>query len=203
MTITETDKSTPGWRLWVPLMLQIALIATVPAQAIYTHLTGKTAILQMAPVDPYDLLRGYSIDLSYDISRPTNLKSLPGWNTLPKAPNRPEQIYLVEGSSLYVILQAPAQPGSGRPNSWSPVAVSRDRPTSLQLNQVAIKGRVRYGAIRYGLETYYMPESQRAEVNRNIQQNQGKKLGVVEVKVDAQGNAVPLTLWVGDRDYRF
>ena len=74
------------WRFWIPLILQTALIAAVPAQAVYTHLTGRTVVLKTVPVDPYDLLRGYSQTLAYDISQPNNLKSLPGWKTIPQEP---------------------------------------------------------------------------------------------------------------------
>ena len=76
-------KRLPAWRLWVPLLLQIGLIAAVPATAVYTFMTGKTVVLQTAPVDPYDLLRGYYQVLSYDISDRTNLEKLPGWKDLP------------------------------------------------------------------------------------------------------------------------
>ncbi|MGV0024567.1 GDYXXLXY domain-containing protein [Phormidesmis priestleyi] len=201
-TIVET-RSLRQWRFWLPLVLQTVLIASVPAQAIHTHLTGKTAILQTAPVDPYDLLRGYSVTLSYDISQANNLKSLPGWKTLPKNTSYSgSQDYLAEDTIVYVTLQAPADTTSDRPKPWKPVAISGNRP-DLKPNQIVIKGRSKYGGIQYGLETYYMPESRRDEVNDNIQQNQRKNPGVVEVKIDAQGNAVPLTLWVGDRRYSF
>jgi uncharacterized membrane-anchored protein len=200
---TAEHRSLPQWRFWLPLVLQTVLIASVPAQAIYTHTTGKTATLQTAPVDPYDLMRGYSVTLSYDISRTDNLKSLPGWESLPKNTSYPgSQNYLAENTIVYVTLQAPANSASSRPKPWKPVAVSGDRPAAKP-NQIVIKGRTRYGALHYGLETYYMPESRRDEVNDNIQQNQRKNPGVVEVKIDAQGNAVPLALWVGDRRYNF
>jgi uncharacterized membrane-anchored protein len=199
---TPETRSLPQWRLWLPLVLQTVLIASVPAQAIYTHLTGRTAILQTAPVDPYDLMRGYSVTLSYDISQTNNLKSLPGWKDLPKSTSYGGSTdYLAENTIVYVTLQG-ANHSSGRPKPWKPVALSLDRP-ALKPDQIVIKGRTYYAGIQYGLETYYMPENRRDEVNLNIQQNQRKNPGVVEVKIDDQGNAVPLTLWVGDRSYRF
>ena len=76
-------KRLPAWRMWVPLLLQIGLIAAVPATAVYTFITGKTVVLQTVPVDPYDFLRGYYQVLSYDISARTNLQKLPGWKDLP------------------------------------------------------------------------------------------------------------------------
>lgn len=213
--IPESEQKLPGWRLWVPLLLQMALIVSVPAQAIYTHITGKTVILQTAPVDPYDFLRGYSQTLGYDISNQNNLNLLPGWKDLPsdslacsvdgancsKSPK-----YLKSGTSIYVILEAPKTvSNSGRPKPWKPVGVSVNQPTNLLANQVAIQGKYNRSRIEYGLETYYMPEHRRAEVNADISETQSRQRQsfVVETKIDAEGHAVPVSLWVGDRNYRF
>jgi len=203
---SESDRSFPAWRFWVPLVLQTALIVAIPAQAVFTHLTGKTAILQTAPVDPYDLLRGYSQTLTYDISRDNSLEKLSGWQDLKRKKSDDKPF------SLYVIMEAPKpQKSSGRPQPWKPVAVSASHPENLPTNQVALKGQIRYGTITYGLETYYFPEDQREQFNKDISQaqrgverSQGKPLPfVVEVKVDSQGNSVPVSLWVRDRNYRF
>jgi uncharacterized membrane-anchored protein len=201
---SETFTTLRSWRFWLPLALQTALIVSIPAQAILVHLTGKTAILQTVPVDPYDLLRGYSQTLNYDISRKQSLEKLPGWKELNNQKT--------DSLNLYVIMEAPPeQTSSGRPKPWKPIAVSASPPTNLPANQVALKGRLRYGTITYGLETYYFPEDQREQFNKDINQAQmgvgrspGKPLPfVVEVKVDSQGNSVPLSLWVRDRNYRF
>lgn len=201
---SENSTTLRSWRFWLPLAFQTALIVAIPAQAIWVHVTGKTAILQTIPVDPYDLLRGYSQTLSYDISRSENLKNLPGWSEFNQERNA--------SSNLYVILEAPAaQTSSGRPQPWKAVAVSLSLPSNLPANQVALKGRLRYSTIDYGLERYYFPEDQREQFNEDINQaqtgverSQGKPLPfVVEVKVDSQGNSVPVSLWVRDRNYRF
>jgi uncharacterized membrane-anchored protein len=190
--VPEVDRRIPGWRLWVPLLFQAALILAVPAQDAYTYTTGRTVVLQTVPVDPYDLLRGYSQTLSYDISRPDSLKALPGGKRF----NEP-----VKGD-VYIVLRAP-QNSATPPRAWQPVRVSVDRPTDLAANQVAIKGRFDGWQLLYGLETYYMPEDQRQQINTAIGQAQGQQAFVVEVKVDAQGNAVPASLWVKERNYRF
>lgn len=209
---SETSPVLRPWRFWLPLVFQTALIGAIPAQAVFVHLTGKTAILQTAPVDPYDLLRGYSQSLTYDISGKRTLEKLPGWKELNKEKR--------ESLNLYVIMEAPPeQASSGRPKPWKAVAVSASRPVNLQKNQVALKGRLRYSTVTYGLETYYFPEDQREQFNKDINQaqtgaeqfpngslreSQGKALPfVVEVKVDSQGNSVPISLWVRDRNYYF
>jgi len=207
-------KRLPAWRLWVPLLLQIGLIAAVPATAVYTFVTGKTVVLQTVPVDPYDLLRGYYQVLSYDISDPTNLEKLPGWKDLPsdKTPCPPGIVCpknthnIKPQTSFYVILESPkAATNPGRPQAWKPVRVSLENPANLPANQIAIKGKYNSWRMEYGLETYYMPEDEREKVNQEIseaQRNQRQSF-VVEVKVDKTGHAVPVSLWVRDRNYRF
>ncbi len=182
----------PKWRFWVSLLLQSALIMAVPAHSAYTYATGKTVVLQTRPVDPYDLLRGYSQTLSYQISDSQTLSKLPGG----------EQI---KSGSFYVVLEAPANNNANPPAPWQPVWVSRDRPTNLPANQVALKGDWDPWRATYGLEAYYMPEDQREQINQAIRQTQSQspQAFVVEVKVDAGGHAVPMSLWVRDRNYRF
>jgi len=149
--------------------------------------------LQTAPVDPYDLLRGYSVTLSYDVARVETLQRLPGWKQV--SPDSTS----VAGAPFYVILEAPI--ASNQP--WQPVRLSRV-PT-VAANQVALRGRFTGGWITYGLETYYIPEAQREQINRDINQAQDpqKRPARVEVKVDAQGRAVPMSIWVDNRNYHF
>jgi uncharacterized membrane-anchored protein len=186
----------PGWRLWVPLLFQAMLMVAVPAQDAYTFATGKTVVLQTAPVDPYDFLRGYYQTLGYDISSVQNLSKLPGGDLL-------KDTFVGE---VYVVLEAPPASNTTPPKAWKPVRVSRDRPTNLPANQIAIQGKSEGWRIVYGLETYYMPEDQRNQVNQDInqiQQRQGSRAFVVEAKVDGSGNSVPVSLWVRDHNYRF
>jgi len=197
----QGKKRLPGWRLWLPLAFQGLLMLSVPAQPAYTYLMGKTVVLQTRPVDPYDPLRGYSQTLSYDISSRETLQQLPGWKEVAKHPGD-----LQSGTSFYVILEKPASSKAGAPAAWVPVAVSGDLPENLSGDRVALKGYTsKDGWVKYGLESYYMPEDQRIQVNREISQAQGSQAQpfVVEVKVDAQGNSLPVRLWVGDRNYHF
>jgi|SRR4028119_2349364 len=230
---SNSSKPTPIWRFWVPMLFQTALILTVPAQAVYTQITGKTVILQTVPVDPYELLRGYSQTLRYNISSQESLRRLPGWQNLPKLkPNGNKLTFIEPGTRLYVILAAPGEPALTKlPQAWKPVAVSLQRPSKLRPNQVALQGLAQNGFIQYGLETYYIPEDQREQINADLRaarlanQNQLQQAQsqidpaqpqeippvVMEIKVNAQGDAVPVSLWaqVGKaskqqvRNYRF
>ncbi|MGC9504627.1 GDYXXLXY domain-containing protein [Baaleninema sp.] len=192
----------PAWRLWVPLALQTLLILAVPARDAYTMAYGTRVILQTAPVDPYDMMRGYYQTLRYDISQIETLQSLPGGDRLFASHRR--------GSSydFYVVLEPPepaSETASQPPTPWVPVRVSEEPPANLAENQIALRGQYRRWQITYGLETYYMPENQREQVNATISQIQQDtpEAFVVEVKIDDGARAVPVSLWVGDRNYQF
>lgn len=204
---TSTRKYRSLWWFLLPLLFQTMLIVSIPAQAFSTRLVGTTVILQTIPIDPYDLMRGYYQTLRYDISRTTNLQNLPGWKSITET-SPSESEYITPGTQLHVILEKPSKSAAETlpPPAWQAVAVSPKRPKSLPRDRVTIQGEVKSGWIEYGLERYYMPEDQREEINRQIRQlanPRNERPFVVEVKVDPQGNAVPIRLWIGDRNYEF
>lgn len=194
----EAFPKIPSWQFWIPLLIQAALIVAVPAKDAYTYVTGTTVVLKTVPVDPYDLLRGYSQTLSYDISQPNHLQKLPGGEFFKQESLR---------TTIFVVLEAPP---SSRPSatiqpppSWNPVRVSPTHPTGLRANQVVLKGEYLGGQILYGLETYYLPENQRGQINDDIRTAQRQQSVVVETKIDRNGDAIPVSLWVRDHNYRF
>lgn len=198
----------------VALAVQALLILLLPIQSARTYYTGETVILQTAPVDPYDIMRGYYVTLGYDISRTDTLRSLPGWDQFESEPTeyrmRSRFAQADKTPYIYVVLEQPQQTeqteSSQPPVAWKPVRVSATLPSDLAENQVALRGRLQYGWINYGLESYYIPEDQRVQINTEISdiqwQNQSKGF-VVEVRVNDQGEAVPASLWVGDTHYQF
>lgn len=198
-----------GWRLWLPLMIQALLVISIGIPPLITELSGKTVILKTAPVDPYDPLRGYSQTLSYDISRIDNLKKLPGWKDLPK---QSYGEYLEPKTSFYVIMQSPDTKANNTPQPWKPVAIKlisgnsksvTFNPSTLPPNQIAIRGRTDSWSVEYGLETYYMPEDMKDQINQEVVQASRKQTSFVEIKVNSEGRAVPIKLWLGNKSYRF
>ncbi|MGQ4646161.1 GDYXXLXY domain-containing protein [Lyngbya aestuarii] len=221
---SDSKKNTPLWRFWVPFLFQTALIIAVPTQAVYTVLTGKTVILQTAPVDPYELLRGYSQTLRYNISSQENLRQLKGWEELPKQkitqPDGQDVSLIEPGTILYVVLQAPEKADSAElPLAWQPIFLRAKLPSQLSANQIFLKGIAQGGFVQYGLETYYMPEDQREQINTElgkagqVEPNSSPQTPpiVMEIKVNKQGEAVPVSIWAqlreGDQErilnYRF
>ncbi|AFY69987.1 hypothetical protein Pse7367_1701 [Thalassoporum mexicanum PCC 7367] len=196
-----------AWRMWAPIGCQSLLILSVLIAPLQAHLNGKTVVLRTQPIDPYDLLRGYSQTLSYDISNLDNLQELPGWETLPKtqfnAPNRPQRPE--SGTSFYLVLKSPDRGSSDNqaPNPWTPVRIASTEPQTLASNEVMLKGKIEWSAARYGLERYYMPESRRDEINNAVNLANRNQTGAVEIKVRQDGYAVPVKLWVGQEDFEF
>ncbi len=200
-TAPTIARSLPAWRFGVSLGAQVVLVLSAAVAPLTIELTGTPVVLQTQPIDPYDLLRGYSQTLSYDISSTNTLKKLPGWNDLPKSAFW-QNNSLRNGVPLYVILQAPAT-STPSPLPWKPVRVSGDRPQTLPPNQVALRGIGRWERVEYGLETYYMPEDRRQDINSAIAIANANRTGFVEIRVGQNGRAVPIRLWAGRESFRF
>jgi uncharacterized membrane-anchored protein len=205
---TSSQRSIPVVKFLIPLALQSLIILAIPAQAIYTHLSGQTVFLKTAPVDPYDPMRGYSVTLGYEVSRLEVLKTLPGWKEVIKGEVNPRSVPLggtaqratpspKDGTVLYVTIE-PATGKAANNSAWQPTAVSLKKPDPAP-HQAVLKGQMKAGRLDCGLDTYYMPERRRSEVNDAIR----LKPSLMEAKVDKTGNATPVRLWVGDRAYEF
>ncbi|CEJ44025.1 GDYXXLXY domain-containing protein [Umezakia ovalisporum] len=218
-TEEKANRPLPLWRLLIPLLIQTGIILAVPTQAMYTNFTGRDVILQTLAQDPNNFVQDFYLRLEYNISRVENLRELPGWDDLLRV-NKGRNRRLLSGTNLYLILQEQQNLSNrGVPRAWKPVRVSSNLPQSLPRNQVALKGVYQDNAVIYGIETYYLPQEQRQQISNDILQsvqltrkNRGRQIQpiTVRVKVDPQGNAVPVSLWVRngktfpmDRNYRF
>jgi uncharacterized membrane-anchored protein len=196
----ELDRSSqptpiPQRNFWLAMGAQFALLSTIAAPAIYTLTTGTTVFLQTAPVDPYDLLRGYYQTLNYDIADRAKLAKLPGGEILSNKQTKTGE--------FFVTLALPSAPGQ---QVAQPIAVSATKPPNLPTGQIAIQGIQNPQSgwrndLSYGIEKFYMPESQKDTVNNEVGRNPRKLL--VEVKIDSSGHPVPVSLWVGNKSYRF
>lgn len=215
----QANQPLPFWRLLVPLLIQAGIILAVPTQAMFTNLTGRDVILQTVAQDPNNVVGDFALNLEYNISRVENLRNLPGWDELVRR-NQGRNRQLLPGTNLYVILQEQRfASGRGVPSPWRPVRVSNNMPQSLPSNQVALRGVYQNNTISYGVESYYLPEQERQQITgdifQSVQQNfggRGREIRpiTVRVRVDPQGNAIPVSLWVSDafgersyRNYRF
>jgi len=206
-TEQKANQPLPIWRLVVPLLVQVGLIMSVPTHAAYTDVTGKTVILQTLPVDSSDVMQNSALAFDYNISRISTLRKVNGWGYWARR-HALRNGQINEGSTLYLILQERLSLRRNSLRAWKPIRVSSNLPNNLFSNQVALKGNYQDGMIDYGLDNYSIPETEREQVSRKISQEQENRSGekppiLVKVKVDPQGNAVPVSFTIGDRSYRF
>jgi len=169
------------WPFIAAVALQALIVAAVPAGRAWTLLTGRTVFLKTAPVDPYDILSGYHVVISYEIS------------ALDRLPGNPA---LKRGEHVYVVL-TPGQDGF-----WHPVTAGRKRPETVAPDEVVIRGaRGKYGRIDYGIEHYFIPEGKGEEIAGRLRA--ARDTARAEVKVDALGHAALVRLHVGGVTYDY
>ena len=160
------------------VMIQILILVGVPARKAITLATGKSAVLQVQPVDPYSILSGYYVTFNFKISRVDAFANAPEFS---------------EGDRCYAVIEA------GEDGIWKPVSLERQLPSNLPDNRAALIGRINYRTIKYGIEDFYIPETKLAAIADDLRKNQDKAL--VEIKVDSSGNAALERLRIEDRVY--
>ena len=164
------------------VIIQVLILVAVPARKVFTTATGKTVVLKVQPVDPYTILSGYYVTLSFDISRvdafPNAGGISPGFS---------------EGDWCYAVVEM------GDDGTWKPVSLEHELPDNLPDNRVALLGRLDDGVIEYGIEEFYIPEAQRHSIADDLRRNVDKAR--VEVKVDGGGHAALQRLIIEDRSY--
>lgn len=162
------------------LTVQLVILAAVPAKKILPKIVGRTVLLAIRPVDPYDLFSGYYMTLRYEISQPTNAENY-------------HQFRYKKDESVYVVL---AEADTGL---WQAVSIHDKWPDSAPKDAIVIKGQIRRGWIRFGIERFYVPETLRHAMEKDLRSNIA--YARAEVAVGPFGNAVILRLRVQDRTY--
>lgn len=134
---------------------------------------GREVLLEVQPVDPRSLFRGDYVILNYTISRAVAPAGV--------APNAKPQ-------PAYVILK------HGPDGIWTGGPASFERPTRTGPDEVVIAGRAQYVwsdatttyvQMRYGIESYYLPEGAGKDIEKMI----GEKKIAVAVAVDEAGRS--------------
>jgi len=171
------------WPFILAVVLQVLIVAAVPATRLPVLLSGRTVLLKTAPVDPYDILSGYHVVLSYEISAPDRLDRLPGTP------------YFQRGDRACVVLK------EGPDGVWGAVRASGEWPKDVKPDEVVIKGRYDGRRIVYGIEHYFIPEGKGAEIEQGLRTERARTR--VEVKVDGFGHAALVRLHVGDKTYDY
>src|ERR1700752_247451 len=164
------------------VIIQVLILVAVPARKVFTMATGKTVVLKVQPVDPYNILSGYYATLGFDISRVDAFPNVRGVSH-----------GFSEGAWCYAVVE------KGDDGTWKPVSLQHDLPDNLPDNRVALLGELNHGVIRYEIEEFYIPEAQRHSIAEDLSRNVDKAR--VEVKVDRTGHAALQRLIIEDRIY--
>jgi len=163
------------------VLVQVIILAAIPAKQVSAKLTGKLITIKTAPVDPYDFLSGYHVVLNYEISRPPGLVEFSG----DRRRNVP----------IYVILK------EGTDNNWHALSVHKTWPKKIPKDCMIMKGIWGYWGVRYGIESYFIPEKHRTEIEKDLRKN--ARQAKAQVKVDKFGNAALIRLLVGNKVYEY
>lgn len=148
------SKSAKYWTaLAVVAVLQIGFLAKMAFDRVSLIKNGREIALQVIPIDPRDLFRGEYVILGYDISQISASKG----GSEKFAENLPRR------ALIYVTLTPGAE------GAWVAKELSVDYPKTVAPSDVVMKGYVRATfragneasdtvAIRYGIESYFVPE---------------------------------------------
>lgn len=169
-------------RVWfgAALLLQIVLLLIIPIPRWWILTHGKTIVLETEPYDPYTVFSGYYADLRYKNSNPEYLS---------------KRYHFTDQTNYYVVLTPDHQ------GIWKPVRINRQLPRALGEKEVALKGKLQYFQMKYGIEQYYLPEAKRRQINKLLRQPRTKVL--VVAKVGPDGTAAIRELRIGGQVFRY
>lgn len=143
--------------------------------------TGIKVMLETVPVDPRDFLRGDYVILRYKIS---SLSSIPGKSNFKR------------GDRVYVKLEPGGEYREAESAPWRAVAMKAKN--EIERGDVVIKGKIgRGGVVKYGIESYFVPEGKGREIEKNMA---GRSKVAVEVIVDKNGNGIINKLFIDGRE---
>ncbi|MCL4766893.1 MAG: GDYXXLXY domain-containing protein [Hyphomicrobiaceae bacterium] len=166
-------------------VLQSAALGWMVAERMTLLESGREIVLPIVPVDPRSLFRGDYVRLSYEVTR---------------VPGRLLGGSVTSGEPLYVTI------GRKPDGSYVPVAVSRTHPGVAAPDEVVLRGWLQRGRwdagssardlfLRYGIESYFVPEGTGLELEDMARE---KKLAAV-VAVDRHGKSAIKGLMIDGR----
>jgi uncharacterized membrane-anchored protein len=137
-------KLTPRLGFILIVLFQVLILVGWTGYNEISMATGKSVVLQTAPVDPMDIFRGEYVQLSYQISILRDM---------------PELATLEYGDKVYVRLEQDGE-------VWKATEVSKTKHDEWD---VFIAGEVDWVAsdivmLRYGIESYFVPQGKGTEI---------------------------------------
>ncbi len=163
------------------IAVQLVIVALVPVKKIRASWSGREIRLATAQYDPYDFMRGYYVNLNFEVARVAGLE---------------EGVY-GRNERVFTVIEA------GTRGIWHPVAAYRDR-SEVPPGAVFLAGRGNSWRVEYGIERFYMPEERRQEVNDAIAAaGNDTEAFIGVVKLDEDGNALLTAIEVEGRRFEF
>ncbi|MCZ6786954.1 MAG: GDYXXLXY domain-containing protein [Planctomycetota bacterium] len=158
------------WPLGIVLVAQVGILAIVPARHVRARVSGTRITLRTVPFDPYDVMSGYYVRLSYEVEEKARRAGLED----------------LEKRDLAWIEVRRAEP------AWEFVAVTRDRPAG-RADTVALPARWTGGRFEIvGARRLYIPESQRERADEAA----GRAL--VDARVGSDGTVALIRMRFGE-----
>ena len=157
-------------RLAVVLAVQLAILIAIPLPEVLARYRGTPITLRTAPVDPFDVLAGHYVTLSYEVERASARRPPPRTS---------------EGDPVWLTV-AKAEP------AWTFVSVTRDRPAPAA-GQVSIRARWTWrGAELEGASRLYVSEAQGKAVDARSWED--RQADLVDLRVDDDGTPAVVRL---------
>jgi uncharacterized membrane-anchored protein len=155
------------------LLVQTAIVASVPARQVAARISGTPITLRTRPVDPFSLLSGYYVTLAFEAEWPAE-------ELVEKGLESEERVWLTVER---------AEP------AWVAVSVTRNRPPARE-GRVSLRARWIGPSLRIeGADRFYIAESRREEVER--ERLTSREQALVDMKVGRDGTPALLRLRVG------
>ncbi|MGQ0671732.1 MAG: GDYXXLXY domain-containing protein [Hyphomicrobium sp.] len=182
---------------WVAALaaLQLGVLFSIVWGRVDLLKNGREVTVDVVPVDPRDIFRGDYVVLGYPFSTAANVEGGNGGDG-----NVPLPAGAYRNAAIYVTLAPVA------PSSWKAVRFELDWPETVPSDHVVLKGRVvdawtrgeglpLSGRIRYGIESYFVPEGTGRELEVLVRD---KKIRAV-LAVGSDGTAAIKALEVDGR----
>lgn len=169
-------------------LVQIGVLGKIVADRITVLKTGREVVLPVRPVDPRDFLRGDYVVLGFDLSTVTLTEAELGQSF--DAFRRGQEVYVTWKDN-----------GDG---SWSVARIGQAPPEAVEAGSVSVRARLenlwradksdrRTFALRYGIESYFVPEGTGKDLEQAVRD---KKIEAI-VAVGGDGTAALKGLVIG------
>ncbi len=161
------------------LALQLLILVAIPMKKVIARASGTRIVLKTRPVDPYNIMSGYYVTLSYEVEQPEKPE---------------EQLRKRKHNAPAWVVVEPGQP------AWRLVKVMNRKPEELPADQVAIRAKWRGSRLRLqGAGRLYIPEDERKDVER-LMRERGRE-GLVHMAISEDGEAAVIKLDISGRSF--